>query len=67
MVLPTILVDGFVAGTWKVTCAGKTAVLTVSPFAGLSPATRAELAAEGETLARFSEPDATGFDVRFEG
>jgi hypothetical protein len=65
-VLPTFLVDGFVAGTWKVSRVGKTALLTVSPFAPLSSATRAELAAEGEGLARFLEPTAAQFDLRFE-
>lgn len=66
MVLPTILVDGFVAGTWKVTRVRKTAVLTVTPFTPLSPGTRKELTAEGEPLARFVEPDVEEFDVRFE-
>jgi hypothetical protein len=66
MVLPTILVDGFVAGTWKVTRAKKTATLTVSPFATLSAATQQELAAEGEPLLRFLEPDASQYDLRFD-
>jgi hypothetical protein len=66
-VLPTFLVDGFVAGTWKVSRAAKTATLTVSPFAPLSSAAKSELAAQWESLARFLEPDAARFDLRFEG
>lgn len=65
-VLPTFLVDGFVAGTWKVTRVRKMTTLTVSPFAPLSSAARSELAAEGERLARFLQPDAGQFDLQFE-
>ena len=43
------------------------AVLTLSPFAPLSAVAKSELAAEGEALARFVEPDAGAFDLRFEG
>ena len=67
MVLPTILVDGFVAGTWKVTQVRKTATLAVSPFAPLPPAARAELEAEAEPLVRFVQPEAEQYDIRFEG
>lgn len=64
-VLPTFLVDGFVAGTWKVTGARRTAMLTVSPFAPLSSAAREALADEGERLARFLLPEADRFDLQF--
>jgi hypothetical protein len=66
-VLPTILVDGFVAGTWKVTGTRKTATLAVSPFAPLPAAAKAELTADGESLARFLQPEAARFEVRFAG
>lgn len=66
LVLPTILVDGFVAGTWKLARARQTAVLAVMPFAALPAAAREELAAEAEPLARFLEPDAAALDLRFE-
>jgi hypothetical protein len=65
-VLPTFLVDGFVAGTWRVTRVRKTAVLTVTPFASLSAAAKADLAAEGEGLARFLQPEADQYGVEFE-
>jgi hypothetical protein len=66
MVLPTVLVDGFVAGTWKAGRVRKTAVVTVTPFAALPPAAREELTAEGERLARFLEPEAAHAQVKFE-
>jgi hypothetical protein len=65
-VLPTFLVDGFVAGTWKVSRVQKMAMLSVSPFAPLSSAAKSELAAEGERLARFLQPEAEQFDLSFE-
>jgi Winged helix DNA-binding domain len=65
-VLPTFLVDGFVAGTWKVSRVRKTATLMVSPFAPLPSAATSELEAEGERLLRFLEPDADQLEIRFE-
>jgi hypothetical protein len=64
-ILPTFLVDGFVAGTWSIT-RKKTATLTIEPFAKLSASTREALAAEGERLVRFSEEDAKGWAVEIE-
>ncbi|MFF8267785.1 winged helix DNA-binding domain-containing protein [Streptomyces sp. NPDC016562] len=43
----TLLVDGFLAGLWKL----KGDVLTVEPFGDLSPAQREEVVAEGERMA----------------
>ena len=65
-VLPTFLVDGFVAGTWKSSLAKKEARLTVLPFEPLSKAAKAELAEEAEKLVRFIEPDAGKWTVSFE-
>lgn len=62
----TILVDGFVAGTWAIEVARKKAALSVTPFAKLSKVVQATLAAEGEQLARFLEPDASAWNVNFE-
>lgn len=66
LVLPTILVDGFVAGTWKTAATRKLATLTISPFAPLPDRARQELAAEAEGLLRFIHPEVPGFDLRFE-
>ena len=65
-VLPTFLVNGFVAGTWKSSLAKKEARLTVLPFEPLSKAAKAELALEADKLVRFIEPDAGKWTVSFE-
>ena len=66
LVLPTILVDGFVAGTWKTTATRKLATLTISSFGTLPQGARAELEAEAEDLLRFVHPEVAGVDLRFE-
>ncbi|MGH3043632.1 MAG: winged helix DNA-binding domain-containing protein [Gaiellaceae bacterium] len=60
---PTFLVDGAVAGKWKVERAGRKATLTLEPFAPLPAAAKRELKAEGERLVRFHEPDAESYRV----
>lgn len=54
----TFLVDGLVAGTWKVSRTRQLATLTLSPFGKLPRAIRASLDEEAEALLAFSEPDA---------
>jgi hypothetical protein len=54
----TFLVDGLVAGTWTAARKRDTATLTITPFGKLAKATADALAAEGEELLRFTEPDA---------
>jgi hypothetical protein len=61
----TFLVDGFVAGTWKVERSKGKAVLGMWPFATASGAVREELEAEGERLVRFLEPGVEIHQVRF--
>lgn len=63
-VLPTFLVDGFVAGTWNIARKTKSATLTVVPFGKLARKVRDEVAAEGEALLRFAEEDAREFVVK---
>lgn len=63
---PTILVDGFVAGTWRAERVRRVGTVVVQPFAPLDPAARRGLAEEGEALARFVEPKARSWSVRFE-
>jgi hypothetical protein len=67
MVPATVLVDGFVHGTWKTeqTRRGK-ATLVVEPFEPLSKEDRDAMAEEGERLVRFvAEPEgAEAFEVR---
>ena len=64
-VAATILVDGFVAGAWKIEKAKGTATLVIKPFEPLAPSVRDALAEEGERLVRFVEADAKAFVVRF--
>jgi hypothetical protein len=65
-VLATFLVDGFVAGTWKVERARASATLVIKPFATLPRAAREELTAEATGLLHFLEADANEFDVWIE-
>jgi hypothetical protein len=60
----TILLDGFVAGTWKLERRRGAATLRVAPFAPPSPDDEAALAAEGERLLDFAAADATTREVR---
>jgi hypothetical protein len=63
-VAATILVDGFVAGTWTVEKAKGQATLVVEPFGKLVTADRKALADEAERLVRFVEPNAKAHAVR---
>jgi hypothetical protein len=60
----TFLVDGRIAGTWKLERKRSAATLTLAPFVGITKAAKAALQEEGEALARFIEPEATSIAVR---
>jgi hypothetical protein len=60
----TFLVDGRIAGTWKLERKRSAATIALSPLTPLSRKIRAELEREGEALARFVEPEATDVAVR---
>ncbi len=62
--LAPVLVDGFVAGAWKVERKRDTASLQVQLFDVLPRRARAEIEREGEKLVRFVEDDARSFRVR---
>ncbi len=55
----TLLVDGFVAGTWTVERKKADATLVVTPFAALKKPVRSALEAEADAPLQFVEPDAT--------
>jgi hypothetical protein len=61
----TVLHDGFVCGTWEIVRKKVTATLRITPFAVLSSRVTDELAAEGESLLSFVEPDAGTLSVTF--
>jgi hypothetical protein len=63
-VAATVLVDGFVAGTWAVEKAKAAAELVVRTFGRLAKADRDVLVDEGERLVRFVEPAARSHAVR---
>ena len=63
----TFLVDGSVAGTWRVERTKEKATLVLAPFEQLPRTARREVIAEGERLVRFHEPDATSFATRVGG
>jgi len=64
-VAATFLVDGFVAGSWKVETTKKAAELLLTPFRELTPRDRDALAAEAELLLAFLEPTAGSRTMRF--
>jgi hypothetical protein len=63
-VLPTVLVDGMVAGTWKIEQRRQAASLIVSLFTSHSPRARREIEAEADALLAFTEPDASTRQIR---
>ena len=65
LIKPTFLVDGFVAGTWKLEADRRTATVSVQPFATLAATDRDELFAEAERLMCFLAPAAEERAVRF--
>ncbi|MEU5613599.1 winged helix DNA-binding domain-containing protein [Streptomyces sparsogenes] len=62
----TVLVDGFVAGIWKIERARGAAVLRVTPFIRLGAADREDLEAEGARLLAVTDPEAEEREVRFD-
>jgi hypothetical protein len=63
MVPATVLVDGFVRGTWKSERSRGRANLEIKPFEPLTTEDREALAEEGERLIRFT--DAESYEIRF--
>ena len=61
----TILVDGFVHGSWKIARKAKGATLAISPYRPLLKKDIAALIAEGTRLLKFAAPDAKP-EVRFD-
>ena len=63
-VLPTFLVDGFVAGTWDLQRADGTAAIELRPLGRFPRGSRDAVVAEAERLLARLAPDATLRDVR---
>src|SRR5262252_2578161 len=60
----TVLLDGFVSGTWRLTRSRRTAVLTVELFGPVSSRDRAAVGDEALRLLRFAA-DGDGHEIRF--
>ncbi|WP_190818879.1 winged helix DNA-binding domain-containing protein [Saccharopolyspora pogona] len=64
-VLPgTILVDGFLHGTWRLARRKHTATLLIEPYRKLPEEDADAVALEGRRLLQFAEPDAADHDVQ---
>jgi hypothetical protein len=61
--VPTFLVDGAVAGTWKLETGKRAATLALQPFEPLPAARKRELRQEAEGLVRFLEPEAASYRI----
>jgi hypothetical protein len=59
----SILVDGFIRGTWRIDTKRAESVLKVGLFDSLTPADRTDVEAEAERLAQFLVPDATTREI----
>ena len=60
----TLLVDGFVQGTWMIKRQRETATLTIEPLRRLTATERKTVAEEGERLLDFAAAEAGRRDVR---
>jgi hypothetical protein len=63
-VLGTVLVDGFLRGTWRITRHQATATLRIKPFEPLPTPDRTTLAEEGARLLSFAATDADTHDIQ---
>ena len=64
-VLGCVLVDGFVAGSWRMEEKKAAATLTVTQFARLAKPARAAVEAEGDAMLRFYAPGVAARTVAF--
>jgi hypothetical protein len=61
----TVLLDGFVAGMWRITQTSGTAALTIEMFRDrVSAADREAITGEGSRMLAFADPDAA-HDIQF--
>ncbi|SOD71411.1 winged helix DNA-binding protein [Jatrophihabitans sp. GAS493] len=67
LISSTVLVDGFVAGTWRIEKGkpGQTLRLAIQLFSRVTAAQRRETIAEGARLGAFVDPSAGGVEVTF--
>ena len=61
----TVLLDGFVSGTWKIKRSRTTAVLRVESFVALPKRDRSALSEEGAKLLNFAASDVAKHEIQF--
>jgi len=61
----TVLLDGFVAGMWRIARTRGTAILVIEFFRKVSASDRDAITAEGLRMLAFSDPGAEARDIRF--
>jgi hypothetical protein len=59
----TVLVDGFVAATWKIERTKKQTAITIQPLEKIAKRTMKEITDEAQRVVKFMEPDALRYDV----
>lgn len=64
LIAATVLVDGYVRGTWDIVEERATARVEVTPFIDLSPGEMREIEAEAMQVLTFVAPEAGSYDVR---
>jgi hypothetical protein len=67
MIQPTVLVDGFVQGKWKISATEKKATLAIEAFRRFTKHERAALEAEGEDLLEFIAEKTKARDIKVSG
>jgi hypothetical protein len=65
--MSSFLIDGMVAGTWRIARERGVAILLAEPFRRLTKKDRLALAEEGTRLLAFAAADSETYDVRFTG
>lgn len=67
MIQPTVLVDGFVEGRWKIEANDKKASLSIQSFRRLNKAELASIEAEAEYLLEFAAGNSKAREIRVSG
>ena len=65
LLMGSLLVDGFVAGRWRITVTSNQAILAIDPFEKLASRDRIALEEEGDRLLAFATDTAVKRDIRF--
>ena len=67
MIQPTVLVDGFVEGKWKISATDKKATLSIEAFRRFTKRERSEIEDEGESLLEFVTDNTKAREIKVSG